>query len=363
MLVVARVRVDDDLLMETSAARRPIPRPLGAPRSAARLRLASDERLVEHVRAGSEIAFEALYDRHHGGILGFCRHMLGSVEEAEDALQHTFMAAYRHLSGSEKQVQLRAWLYTIARNRCYTILGARRRQAPGSAEEASTENLSAAVQRRQDLRDLLSDLSGLPDDQRAALVLAELGDVAHDEIATVLGVPRERVKALVFQARSSLIASRIARDTPCTAIRKELAGLRGGTPRRTILRRHLRECPGCRAFRAQVAEQRRALAAALPVQASDGLWSARVRGRRGLGSGSVRLLAALDEEAAADLLRAALAHVPRGEEVGVEWITALQQWAIGPVLDAGLPLAVDGAVFVRGDVGPFRPYLPSGAYL
>jgi hypothetical protein len=55
--------------------------------------------------------------------------------------------------------------------------------------------------------------------------------------------------------------------------------------------------------------------------------------------------------------------VPRGEEVGVEWITALQQWAIGPVLDARLPLAEDGAVFVRGDVGPFRPYLPSGAYL
>jgi hypothetical protein len=118
--------------------------------------------------------------------------------------------------------------------------------------EASTEHLSTAVQRRQDLRDLLADLSGLPDDQRAALVLAELGDVAHDEIATVLGVQRERVKALVFQARTSLIASRTARDTPCEVIRKELAGLRGSMPRRTTLRRHLRECPGCRAFRAQV---------------------------------------------------------------------------------------------------------------
>jgi GNAT superfamily N-acetyltransferase len=87
------------------------------------------------------------------------------------------------------------------------------------------------------------------------------------------------------------------------------------------------------------------------------------RGYAVLGGGSVRLLAALDEAAAADLLRGALAHAPPGEDVGVEWITARQHWAMGPVLDARLPLAVDGAVFVRGDVGPFRPYLPSGAYL
>ena len=46
-----------------------------------------------------------------------------------------------------------------------------------------------------------------------------------------------------------------------------------------------------------------------------------------------------------------------------EWITALQGWAIGPVLDAGLSLVSGGAVFVGGDGGPFRPYLPSGAYL
>ena len=64
------------------------------------LRLASDERLVELLRGGSEAAFEALFDRHHRGVLGFCRHMLGSVEEAEDAVQHTFLAAYRELSES-----------------------------------------------------------------------------------------------------------------------------------------------------------------------------------------------------------------------------------------------------------------------
>jgi GNAT superfamily N-acetyltransferase len=87
------------------------------------------------------------------------------------------------------------------------------------------------------------------------------------------------------------------------------------------------------------------------------------RGYVVVGAGAVRILAALDDAAAVDLLRAALATVPFGEEIGVEWITSLQDWAIAPVLDAGLSLTIDGAVFVRGDIGPFRPYLPSGAYL
>ena len=77
----------------------------------------------------------------------------------------------------------------------------------------------------------------------------------------------------------------------------------------------------------------------------------------------MRLLAALEEAAAQDLLCAALATTPSGEETSVEWITSAQPWAVEPVLDAGLRLQPGGAVFLRGDVGPFAPYLPSGAYL
>jgi RNA polymerase sigma factor (sigma-70 family) len=234
-LVNVGVSVDASCV-ETSAAVRPIP---GS---------TSDDRLVASVRAGSEAAFEVLYDRHLRGILGFCRHMLGSAEEAEDAVQHTFMAAYRDLVGSHKPVHLRPWLYTIARNRCFTLLRGRREHSLTAADEPATENLSSAVQRRQDLRDLLADLARLPEDQRAALVLAELGACSHDEIGTVLGVPRDKVKALVFQGRSSLIASREARDTPCTEIRPQLERLRAGPLRRATLRRHLRECAGCRGF-------------------------------------------------------------------------------------------------------------------
>jgi hypothetical protein len=87
------------------------------------------------------------------------------------------------------------------------------------------------------------------------------------------------------------------------------------------------------------------------------------RGYAVVGGGSLRLLAARDDEAAQDLLRAALARAG-AEHAMILWVTALQQdWALPVLLDAGLELSPGGAVFVRGDVGPFRPYVPSGAYL
>jgi RNA polymerase sigma factor (sigma-70 family) len=230
--------------MEASA----VPRlaPAGVFMSPQLLRLASDQRLVALIREGRAAAFEAVYDRHHRGILSFCRHMLGDPQEAEDAVQHTFLSAYNDLISSQKPIHLRAWLFTIARNRCYSILRARRDQPAAELDEQATEGLAAQVQRRQDLRDLVVDMRRLPEDQRAALVLAELDSLSHEEIGEALGVPREKVKALVFQARESLVASRNARETDCAEIREQLATQRGGALRRGNLRRHLRECAGCR---------------------------------------------------------------------------------------------------------------------
>jgi RNA polymerase sigma factor (sigma-70 family) len=229
------------------------------------LRLASDARLVGFVRDGRGGAFEAIYDRHSRGIYAFCRHMLGDADEAEDAVQHTFMAAYSDLLRSDRPMHLRAWLFTIARNRCFTMLRSRREQPSEAIEEAVAEGVAVQVQRRQDLRDLVNDMRRLPDEQRAALVLAEIDALSHAEIAEVLDIPREKVKALVFQARESLVASRNARDTACSEIREQLAFGRGASLRRGNLRRHLRECDGCRAFRAQVERQRKQFALLLPV--------------------------------------------------------------------------------------------------
>lgn len=79
--------------------------------------------------------------------------------------------------------------------------------------------------------------------------------------------------------------------------------------------------------------------------------------------GSPFLLAALDEEAATDLMWSAFAAAPPGGSVHVDFMTAGNDWAIAVSLRARLALSPDGPVFVRGDVGPMAPYLPSGAYL
>jgi RNA polymerase sigma factor (sigma-70 family) len=247
------------------------------------LRLASDERLVALLRDGEERAFEAIYERHHRALLGFCRHMLGSQAEAEDAVQHTFLAAYRELVAHDRPIHLRAWLFTIARNRCLSLLRARREHVALDAAEPSTDGLAAAVQQREDVRELLGDLARLPEQQRAALLLSELGALDHEGVAAVLGCRREQVKALVFQARSSLAADREARATPCEQIRAELASARGAALRRGPLRRHLRDCAGCRAFGEEVARQRKLMAVALPVVPSVALKAAVLHGAGAAG--------------------------------------------------------------------------------
>jgi RNA polymerase sigma factor (sigma-70 family) len=253
----------------------------GPLRSKPLLSLASDERLVDQIRRGNEAAFEVAFERHGAGILAFCRHMLGSREEAEDAVQHTFAAAFKALHGGEKRkIALKAWLYTIARNRCVSVLRARR-EHPSELHELSTDGLSQQVERRAELRELLADVRELPEEQRAALLLAEAAGLSHADVAQVLGCEVRSVKGLVFRARSALIERRDARDTPCSEIREQLETLRGGALRRNELRHHLRRCPGCSAYRDEVRRQRQLLAAALPVVPSFGLKSS-VMGAAGL---------------------------------------------------------------------------------
>jgi RNA polymerase sigma factor (sigma-70 family) len=231
---------------------------------------ADDRRLAQSAASGDAEAFEAIFERHHRGLLSMCRHLLGSREEAEDALQHTFAVAYRELVESGPPNHLRAWLYATGRNRCLDVLR-RRRELPAALPAAVTEGLPEEVERRSDLRELVDDLGRLPEDQRAALVLSELGDMAHAEVADVLGCGRDKVRALVYQARSALAGWREARALPCRAVREEIAIARGGGLRRGHLRRHLKVCPDCAAFREDVERQRRSVAALLPVVPALGL--------------------------------------------------------------------------------------------
>ena len=180
---------------------------------------------------------------------------------------------------------MRPWLFAIARNRCLTMLAARREAAAAPEDhEPGFDGLAEDVARRADLRELVGDLARLPDEQREALVLFELGGSSQAEIARVLACPPAKVKALVFQARSTLIAERDARSTPCEAIREQLSVARGGVLRRGPLRRHVRQCAPCDAYRLAVSEQRDRLAVLLPVLPTAG-FKAAVLAAAGLSGG------------------------------------------------------------------------------
>src|SRR5437899_9016191 len=81
------------------------------------LRLQSDERLIALVRRGSTPAFEVLVSRYESRLLAFCRHLVGTREDAEDVLQEVFAAAYNAIMADDRPITARPWLYRIARNR------------------------------------------------------------------------------------------------------------------------------------------------------------------------------------------------------------------------------------------------------
>jgi RNA polymerase sigma factor (sigma-70 family) len=290
--------------------------------------VASDQRLAEQVGAGSEPAFEALFNRHHRPVLAFCRRMLGSQEDAEDATQLTFLAAYHTLARSEPPEALRPWLYGIARHRCLTALRLRRERPFEDLPNGATAEPGSELSTREELRAILTDIARLPADQRAALVLAELGDLPHAEIAQILGCRRAKVKALVFQARASLTAGRVGRETPCAEIRGQLVTLRGGALRRTALHRHLRECASCRAFREEIRSRRRRVL--LPVVPTVGLKRAFVAAVLGPGGAGVGETALTSGGLFAAALAAVIFHAGGMGGAGAPR---------GPADDAGRPVA------------------------
>ncbi len=197
-----------------------------------------------------------------GALLAYCRRILASREDAEDALQLALLRAHRALRRGTAPAAVRPWLYAIARNRCLSLLAARREAVEPLHElEVSVDALDAELGRRAGLRELLAGLRRLPGEQRRALVLAEMGDLAHAEIAAVIGCDAAKVKSLTFQARAALAADAAARETPCDDVRAQLASGTPATLRRSGVRRHLRQCEGCHGFATTRARLRDGLAA------------------------------------------------------------------------------------------------------
>jgi RNA polymerase sigma factor (sigma-70 family) len=233
------------------------------------LRLQSDERLIGLIRRGNHHAFEALVARYQSRLLAFCRHMLASREDAEDVLQEVFAAAFNAMLADEREINVRPWLYRIARNRSLNHL--RRAQAVGMDSmdiHLSEGGLTTAdkVHKREEFRLLIADVQDLPETQRTALLLREIDALSYDQIAEAMETTVPSVKSLLVRARVSLAEAAEARLLSCDQVRLELGEVAEGLTRTTApVRRHLRTCDRCTSFRKALRQNNRALAALFPV--------------------------------------------------------------------------------------------------
>ncbi len=233
------------------------------------LRLQSDERLIAMTRRGQHAAFEVLFSRYHSRLLAFCRHMLASREDAEDVLQEVFTAAFNAVLADERAINVRPWLYRIARNRSLNHL--RRASAIGvdSMDVHYADNgLSTGerVLKRESFRQLLGDVKELPETQRTALLLREIDALSYEQIADAMETTVPSVKSLLVRARISLAEAAEARQLSCEEVRMQLGEMAEGLSKLGApARRHVRGCERCRAFKKQLRENNHALAAIFPV--------------------------------------------------------------------------------------------------
>ena len=295
------------------------------------LRLQSDERLVTLTRRGNQAAFEVLVGRYQTRLLSFCRHMLGSREDAEDVLQDVLTASYSAMLADDRAIAVRPWLYRIARNRCLNHLRRARAVGVDSMDVHFAEHGATTADKaheREEFRELLEDIRDLPETQRTALVLREMEALSYEQIAVAMETTIPSVKSLLVRARVSLTEAAEARLLSCDQVREELVeeaeGLRA--KRGAAVRRHVKHCERCQVFQRELRRTDRVLAALAPVglltlvrklffahALTHSASSAGVAGATGVGGASAGLLTAgagaAATKAAAGLAAAAILTV------------------------------------------------------
>ena len=153
---------------------------------------------------------ERLFREHSGWIYGYCLRLLRSPEEAEDALQATYLNACRGLSQGVRPKAHSAWLLRITQNACYSRLRASGRRARFERAHDLTlieETVPAPDRPRDELIGLTDALVSLPEQQRRAILLREWQGLSHREVAEALGLTQGAAEALIFRARRSLAAA------------------------------------------------------------------------------------------------------------------------------------------------------------
>jgi RNA polymerase sigma factor (sigma-70 family) len=174
-------------------------------------------------------ATRALFEQYAGQIFRYCLHQLGSREEAEDAVQSTFLNAFRGLERGVVPELESAWLFKIAHNVCLSRRRSswRRGRIEAPADFDVVEEIAPAPARVADeLIGLQDVLEQMPENQRRAILLREWQGLSYREIAAELELSQTAVETLIFRARRSLAAG--LEQPPERRRRRALRALDGG---------------------------------------------------------------------------------------------------------------------------------------
>lgn len=171
-----------------------------------------DDRL-RRAREGDIAAFNELVLEHQGLVVNLCYRLLGQRQQAEDAAQEAFIAAWRGLGGLRGDI-FRPWLLRIAANACKDELRRRGRRPSTSLDDALEDGMPEPpdagpqpepVLLQGELRDRIEvALRELPDEQRLALVLCDIEGLDYVEIATAMGTSLGTVKSRIARGRARL---------------------------------------------------------------------------------------------------------------------------------------------------------------
>jgi len=210
-----------------------------------------DEGLVRRAVAGDQAAFTELVRRHERRVFAVSMRMLGREEDALDATQDAFLTVFRKLEQFRGESAFSTWLHRIAVNACYDVLRKRARQpmlhlATDDEREREpgppVEDHAGAVAGGLDAERALQEL---PPDFRAVLVLADVQDLAYEEVADVLGVPIGTVKSRLHRGRIALARAMGIEPEPASGRSgSEAAPTRRAPGRRTPARREPHRHPG-----------------------------------------------------------------------------------------------------------------------
>jgi RNA polymerase sigma-70 factor, ECF subfamily len=176
--------------------------------------LTTDEQLVERALAGDGDAFGEVVRRWERKIYALAYGILGSVEDARDASQETFIAAYRNLHGFRGEAKVSSWLHRIAVNQCISRQRRARVRAETGLEDelesagegflSAGESPARATESKQRALAVRRAVASLPEELREVVLMKEFEELTFQEIADALQVPLSTVKSRLYTALRQL---------------------------------------------------------------------------------------------------------------------------------------------------------------